>query len=113
MRGRVRGRTATNSSPAPLASAMARWLQSGPRRDVCVVLYGEDGLRGKEVKTALQDHYDDRVDSKRFDGMLSKLVDTGHVERRTEGLHDVYSLTDGGRAAVEAHFAWARETAGL
>lgn len=92
---------------------MARWLQSGTRRDVCVVLYGEDGLRGKEVKARLQDHYDDRVDTKRFDGLLSKLVDTGHVERRVEGIHDVYALTDAGEAALEAHVGWVRESTGL
>lgn len=92
---------------------MTRWLQSGLRRDVCVVLHGEGDLRGKEVKTALQDHYDERIDTRRFDGMLRKLVDTGYVERHTEGLHDVYSLTAAGEAAVEAHFEWARETAGL
>lgn len=92
---------------------MARWLQSGPRRDVCVVLYGAGELRGQALKTRLQDHYGERVDPKRFDGMLSKLVDTGHVERRVEGIHDVYALTDAGAAAVEAHFEWARETAGL
>lgn len=78
-----------------------------------MVLYGAGELRGKEVKAALQDHYGERVDSKRFDGMLGKLVDTGHVERRTEGLHDVYALTDAGRTAVEGHFEWARETAGV
>jgi DNA-binding PadR family transcriptional regulator len=92
---------------------MTRWLQSGQRRDVCLVLYGEDGLRSKAVKARVQDHYDGRVDTKRFDGLLSKLVDTGHVEREVDGLHDVYSLTDAGEAAVEAHIEWAREETGL
>jgi len=92
---------------------MARWLQSGPRRDICVILYGEDELRRKEIKTALQDHYDDRIDPKRFDGMLDTLVDTGHVERHADGLQDVYALTKGGERAVETHYAWAREAAGL
>jgi DNA-binding PadR family transcriptional regulator len=92
---------------------MPRWLQSGLRRDVCLVLYGEDGLRGKELKARLQDHYGDRVDTKRFDGMLSKLVDTGHVHSSVDGLHDVYSLTEGGERAVAAHLAWAREETGL
>jgi len=91
---------------------MPRWLTSGQRRDVCVVLYGEDGLRGKEVEARLQDHYDERVDTKRFDGLLAKLVDTGHVETSVDGLHDVYALTDAGEAAVEAHVAWLREETG-
>lgn len=91
---------------------MARWLQSGPRRDICVVLYGEGELRTKALKAAVQDHYDERIDTRRFDGMLAALVDTGHVERRVDGLHDVYALTDGGRAALEAHLEWVRETTG-
>jgi DNA-binding PadR family transcriptional regulator len=92
---------------------MTRWLQSGLRRDVCVVLYGADEMRSKEVKAALQDHYDERVDTRRFDGMLSKLVDTGHVETRVDGLQDVYSLTDAGERAVETHVGWVREETGL
>lgn len=106
-------RTATDTFPALMHVAMSRWLQSGTRRDICVVLYGEGGLRSKQIKTALQDHYDDRIDTKRFDGMLSKLVDTGHVEHDVDGLHDVYSLSPAGERAVEAHFEWARETTGL
>lgn len=92
---------------------MTRWLASGQRRDICLVLYGEDGLRGKEIETRLQAHYDRRLDTKQFDGLLSKLVDTGHVERTVEGIHDVYALTDAGAAAVETHLDWAREQTGL
>lgn len=91
---------------------MPRWLQSGPRRDICAVLYGEGELRRKEIKARLQDQYDDRIDTKRFDGMLAKLVDGGHVDRRVEGIHDVYALTDAGEAGVEAQAAWLREQTG-
>jgi len=76
------------------------------------VLYGEGELRRKEIKARLQDQYDDRIDTKRFDGMLAKLVDGGHVDRRVEGIHDVYALTDAGEAGVEAHAAWLREQTG-
>lgn len=92
---------------------MARWLQSGVRRDVCVVLYGAGELREKELKRRLQDHYDDRFEPGRFRRIVGKLVDAGHVTRRADGLQDAYELTDAGREALEAHFEWARETAGL
>ena len=92
---------------------MAKWLQSGVRRDVCLVLYGADELRLKELETRLQDHYDERFEPERFRRKVEKLVDRDHLERRTEGLHDVYALTDDGAAAVEAHLSWARETTGL
>lgn len=92
---------------------MARWLQSGVRRDVCVVLYGAGQVREKELKRRLQDHYDERFEPGRFRRIVEKLVDAGHVERQTEGIHDAYALTDAGREALEAHFEWARESTGL
>ncbi len=92
---------------------MARWLQSGVRRDVCVVLYGAEELRLEELKTRLQQHYDERLEPERFRRRVEKLVDAGHVQRRTEGIHDVYLLTEAGEEALEAHVEWMQEETGL
>lgn len=87
---------------------MPEWLQSGTRRDVCILLYGEE-YRSQKLKSALADRYDRRVRPKQFRGALSALVDAGHVERRTEGIEDVYALTEAGEAALEAQYEWMRE----
>ena len=85
---------------------MAKWLQSGTRRDACVLLYGADELRLKELETRLQDHYGERLRTERFRRKVGKLVDTGHVEHRTDGVHDVYALTPAGRRRLREHHAW-------
>ncbi|MFC6768491.1 PadR family transcriptional regulator [Natrinema soli] len=89
---------------------MSKWLRSGRRRDVCFLLAAaEEGeLRGQQLKSRLESHYDDRLEPKSFYGSLSALVDAGFVEKRTEGLHDVYALTDGGERRVREHFEWVR-----
>lgn len=84
---------------------MAKYLHSGRRRDICVLL--ADGDRnGQELKSRLEAHYDERIEPKAFYGSLSALREAGHVEKRTEGLHDVYSLTEAGRAALSDHYEW-------
>ncbi|PSP76567.1 multidrug DMT transporter permease [Halobacteriales archaeon QS_1_68_20] len=92
---------------------MGKWLQSGVRRDVCVTLYGAGELRLKELETRVEDHYGERFEPERFRRKVEKLVKAGHLERRTEGIHDVYALTDAGREALEAHVEWVREETGL
>ncbi|WP_254523025.1 PadR family transcriptional regulator [Natrinema caseinilyticum] len=89
---------------------MTKWLRSGRRRDVCVLLAGAaDGeLRGQQLKSRLESHYDDRIEPKAFYGSLSALVDAGFVEKRTAGLHDVYALTEAGERRVRDHYAWVR-----
>jgi len=87
---------------------MTGYHQSGTRRDVCVLLYDAGELRGQRLKTALERHYERGIDPKRFYGVLDQLVRAGHVEKRPEGLHDVYSLSDEGEAALLSHFAWLR-----
>jgi DNA-binding PadR family transcriptional regulator len=84
------------------------WLTSGMRRDVCILLYGEE-LRAQTVKSGLEERYDRRVKPDRFYGALDTLESTGHVEKHVEGLEDVYSLTDAGRERVEAQFEWMGE----
>jgi len=85
---------------------MSRWLQSGRRRDLCALLYEAGTLRGQKLKTALERHYDVRLDPQSFYGTLDALVDRGLIERETQGIHDVYRLTDAGVEGVESHFAW-------
>ena len=84
-----------------------RWLNSGLRRDVCVLLAGES-YRQQQLKIALENRYGDRVDADRFRRALERLVDAGFVEREVDGIHDVYALTDAGREGVEAQFEWMR-----
>lgn len=90
-----------------------KWLQSGMRRDLCVLLYGTDGLKGQRLKTELESHYESHVAPKQYYGALEALVDAGFVEKREEGLHDVYSLTEAGERALERHVEWVRGTTGL
>lgn len=87
---------------------MSEWLQSGTRRDICVLLYSEE-YQAQRLKSALADRYDRRIRPTQFRSQLSALVDSGHVERRTEGIADVYSLTELGEAALEEQFAWMRD----
>jgi len=86
-----------------------RWLNSGLRRDVCVLLYAEE-YRQQKLKVALEDRYDDRVDADRFRSALERLVENGFVEREVDGIHDVYTLTNAGREGVDAQYEWMRET---
>ncbi|MEY7848006.1 PadR family transcriptional regulator [Natrarchaeobius sp. A-rgal3] len=88
---------------------MSKWLQSGRRRDVCVLLVADGPLRGQQLKSRLEAHYDDRLEPKSFYGSLSALVDAGFVEKRTDGIHDVYALTDAGERRVREHFEWVRD----
>ncbi|ELZ25425.1 PadR family transcriptional regulator [Natrinema limicola] len=89
---------------------MSKWLRSGRRRDICFLLAAADDveLRGQQLKSRLESHYDDRLEPKSFYGSLSALVDAGFVEKRTEGLHDVYALTDAGERRTQAHAEWVR-----
>ena len=87
------------------------WLASGLRRDVCVILYGDE-RRAQQLKSALESQYDRRVKPDRFYGALETLESTGHVEKRVEGLEDVYALTDAGRENVERYAAWIQEQVG-
>jgi len=52
---------------------------------------------------ALEDHYDERVDTDRFWSALERLVDGGVVEREVDGIHDVYVLTGPGRDRLDEH----------
>lgn len=86
-----------------------RWLQSGRRRDLCALLYEAESLRRQQLKTALERHYETRIDPQSFAGSVDALVDRGIVARDQDGIHDVYRLTDEGVAAVEAYHGWLTE----
>lgn len=84
---------------------MPKFLPSGRRRDMCAILAGE-ALQAQALKSRLSDHYDERIDPASFYGALEALADAGFVEARTEGIHDVYALTDAGEARLREHHAW-------
>jgi DNA-binding PadR family transcriptional regulator len=88
---------------------MARWLQSGTRRDVCILLAGEADLTAQQLKTRLESHYDDRLDPKSFRQALSELERRGHVATEQQGLADAYRLTDAGESMVREQFAWMKD----
>lgn len=87
---------------------MTRFLQSGRRRDICALLAGES-LQAQALKSRLEDHYDTRIDPKSFYGALDTLEENGFIQTETEGIHDVYRLTDAGRRELDAHVEWLRE----
>ncbi|QIB73747.1 DNA-binding protein [Halogeometricum borinquense] len=82
------------------------WFQSGRRRDLCAILYDAGELRGQKLKTRLEAYYDTRIDPQSFYGTLDALVSKGYLVRRTEGIHDVYELTDPGVRGVESYYDW-------
>jgi DNA-binding PadR family transcriptional regulator len=85
---------------------MAKWLRSGLRRDICVVVASEGSPTAQECKAAIESRYDDRLDPATFYGALEALTDGGHLEKTVEGLHDRYELTDAGREALTDHYDW-------
>ncbi|AHF98971.1 DMT family permease [Halostagnicola larsenii XH-48] len=87
---------------------MTKWLQSGRRRDICYLLAGEGERRGQQLKSDLESHYDERLEPSSFYGTLSALVEAGLLETRTEGLYDVYALTEAGENRLEEHYQWAQ-----
>jgi DNA-binding PadR family transcriptional regulator len=88
---------------------MTKWLQSGRRRDMCVILAGEGPLTGQALKTRLQNHYDERIEPRSFRGALSALEDGGFIERREAGIADEFTLTDAGERRVREHYEWMGE----
>jgi DNA-binding PadR family transcriptional regulator len=84
---------------------MTRFLQSGRRRDICVLLAGEP-RQAQALKTRLEDHYGDRIDPESFYTALDVLERQQFVETRASGIHDVYALTDAGESRLREHLAW-------
>lgn len=88
---------------------MTKWLTSGRRRDICVILAGEGECTGQQLKNELSTHYDERIEPESFYGSLSSLVDAGFLEKRQKGIADVYALTDAGERRLREHYAWMTE----
>jgi DNA-binding PadR family transcriptional regulator len=88
---------------------MSRWLRSGLRRDLCAVIYALEDPTGQTVKTALEDHYGDRLAPRNVHGALEELETSGYVTRTADGLHDRYALTDAGEAGLLDHHEWVRD----
>jgi DNA-binding PadR family transcriptional regulator len=91
---------------------MAKWLQSGRRRDICILLAAsEDGeLPGQRLKTRLESRYDTRIDPKSFYGALEAMEDAGFLQQRTDGIADKYSLTEAGEKRLREQYEWMRES---
>jgi hypothetical protein len=89
---------------------VTRWLQSGLRRDICVVVAAATDPTETEVKTTLEGHYEDRIRPSQFHGAIDALVREDHLERRADGLQDRLSLTPECRQALEAHVDWVRQS---
>lgn len=84
---------------------MSRFLQSGRRRDICVLLAAEP-RQAQALKTRLESAYDERIDPESFYAALDALERTGFVETRTEGIHEVYALTEAGANRLHEHIDW-------
>jgi DNA-binding PadR family transcriptional regulator len=91
---------------------MTKWLHSGRRRDLCALLYDAGELRAQSLKSRLESHYDQRIDPSSFYHTLTSLVESGFLDRRTEGLADVYALTDAGEGALLDYYAWLSDRVG-
>lgn len=85
-----------------------KFLQSGRRRDLCALLAGER-LQAQALKSRLESHYDERIEPKSFYGALDALEDSGFVETETDGIHDVYVLTEAGENRLRGHYDWLTE----
>lgn len=88
---------------------MTKWLQSGLRRDVCIVVASLGNPTGHEIKRAVERHYGESIRPKTFRGALSELVQTGHLTAEVDGVHDRYRLTEGGARRLRAQLAWTEE----
>lgn len=88
---------------------MSQWLQSGRRRDICILLSGAGELQGPALKAALSERYETRIDPQSFYGALEALVEQGFLERHAEGINEVYSLTDAGEARLREQYQWMGE----
>jgi DNA-binding PadR family transcriptional regulator len=97
-----------DSLPPVVHRGDMEWLTSGLRRDICVLLYGEE-TRAQTLKSELEARYDRRLKPDRFYGAVDALESSGFVEKHVEGLEDVYSLTDAGENAVDTQFEWMRD----
>lgn len=88
---------------------MSKWLSSGLRRDVCVVVASEGDPTQQSVKRAIERKNDERIRPKRFDGAVRKLEDANILAREPDGVHDRLRLTDAGATRLREHREWVDE----
>lgn len=88
---------------------MTKWLQSGLRRDICIVVADLGNPTGHKVKRAIEAHYEETVRPKTFRGALTDLEKTGHLESEVDGVYDRYSLTPGGERRLREQYEWMQE----
>lgn len=88
---------------------MSKWLSSGLRRDVCVVVASEGDPTQQSVKRAIERKNDERIRPKRFNGAVRKLEDAGIIEREPDGVHDRLLLTAAGERRLREHREWVDE----
>ncbi|MFC6726128.1 PadR family transcriptional regulator [Halobium palmae] len=88
---------------------MAKWLQSGLRRDICVVVAGLDEPTDRAVKRGIETKYGETVRPKTFHGAMRELVEIGYLDEEADGLQDRYALTELGRDRLAEQFEWMRE----
>jgi DNA-binding PadR family transcriptional regulator len=72
------------------------------------ILAGES-RQAQAIKAELSRHYDERIDPKTFYASLEALEDAGFVRAETDGIHDVYALTEAGEARLREHYTWLGE----
>lgn len=85
---------------------MPRWLQSGLRRDLCLVVAADEGPTETEAKAALEAHYGERVRPQQYHGAVDALVRQGYLERTADGLQDRLWLSEEGRDRLLGHLEW-------
>lgn len=88
---------------------MAKFLASGRRRDLVVLVYSLSNPREQELKRALETQYGERISPAAFYGAVEALVDHGFVQKTADGVHDRVSLTDAGETALLDHYEWLSE----
>lgn len=77
------------------------------QRDVLYVLAGLDEAYGLAIKAELEDYYEGDVNHGRLYPNLDSLVEAGLVEKRSrDDRTNVYSITDSGRADLDARRRW-------
>jgi DNA-binding PadR family transcriptional regulator len=89
---------------------MSKWLRSGLRRDICVVVASADEPTAQHCKATLESKYDARIEPKTFYGALEALTDQGYLTSRVDGVADRYELTTAGERALRDHFEWLHES---
>jgi DNA-binding PadR family transcriptional regulator len=88
---------------------MAKWLQSGLRRDICIAVAGLDEPTGRRVKREVESKYEATVRPKTYIGAMNALVDAGFLVETPDGIHERYALTDAGRERLDEQFEWLAE----